>query len=342
VLGVGVEVKAPPATRGLAGSREVILGELEKIALASDQLVSDHVRPAIKTLQRRIADTTTVERNEWFGTPPADPQVSIVVPVETRGDTLQKQLINFGRDPEIAQTELIYVVGSSKLSRRLITQAEELCWLYGIPFRLVSLSQMDRATNKMNLGASLATAPNLVFMSPDVFADSPGWLGRMLAFKGEHADIGAIGPKLIYEDGSIQHGGLYFDRASRQELGSLERTDRPLWELRYRFKGLAEGFGEATQASPVAAISSAAMLIERDLFESVGGFQNIFVESDYEAADLCLRLAQTGRTNWYVPDASLRYLEGRSEPEVAVPHSRYDVMLHTQLWGERMSSNIAI
>jgi hypothetical protein len=338
VLGVGVEVKAPPAARGLAGSRELVLGELEKIGIASDQLVADHVRPAIKALQRRIADTTTVERDEWFGTPPVDPQVSIAIPVETRGDTLEKHLIHFGRDPEMAQAELIYLIGSAKISRHLITKAEELQWLYGVPFRLVSLSQMDRPTNKMNIGASLATAPNLLFMSPDVFADSPGWLGRMLAFKADRPDAGAIGPKLVYEDGSIQHAGVYFDRVSRQELRSLEPPDRTVWELRYRLKGLPASFAAAGEPSPVPAISSAAMLIERDLFDSVGRFQNVFVESDYEAADLCLRLADGGRTNWYLPDASLRYLEGRSDAEVPVPPSRYDAMLHSQLWGERMAT----
>ena len=82
----------------------------------------------------------------------------------------------------------------------------------------------------------------------------------------------------------------------------------------------------------MAAVSNAALLIERDQFEQVGGFGNMFLGSDYEAADLCLRLGEAGRTNWYVPDAKLRYLEGISGPEVSVRRSRYDVMLHSQRW----------
>jgi O-antigen biosynthesis protein len=338
VLGAGVEVKGPSVGRGLAGCREAILRDLDNLGQASDRLVADHVQPAITCLQRRIADTTTVERDEWYGTPPVDPDVSIVVPLGNRGDALEKQLIQFRRDPEIAQAEIIYLVGSAHISQDLISKAAELEWLYGVSFRLVSLSQKDRATAKMNVGASLASSPNLLFMSPDVFADSPGWLGTLLAFRADRTDVGAVGPKLMYEDGSVQHAGLHFDRVSREELRSLEPPERSLWELRYRFKGMPEEFEGVSEACPVPAVSNAALLIEREAFEEVGGFENKFIDSDYEAADLCLRLGEAGRTNWYLPDAKLHCLEGRSRSEVSVRPSHYDVILHSQLWGERMES----
>jgi hypothetical protein len=337
-LGAGVEVNGPPVNRGLAGSRNAILRDLDNLGQACDQLVADHVRPAITCLQRRIADTTRVERDEWYGTPPVEPDVSIVIPLGSREDALEKQLIRFGRDSEIALVEIIYLVGSVHISRDLISKAAELEWLYGVPFRLVSLSQKDRATAKMNVGASLATSPNLLFMSPDVLPNSPGWLGTMLAFQADRADVGAVGPKLMYEDGSVQHAGVYFDRVSRQELSSLESPERGLWELRYRFKGMPEAFEAVSEACPVPAVSSAALLIERDQFEQAGGFQNMFLDSDYEAADLCLRLGEAGRTNWYLPDAKLHHLEGRSKSEVSVSPSCYDVMVHSQLWGERIES----
>jgi hypothetical protein len=334
VLGAGVEVKGPPVSRGLAGAREAILRDLDNTERAAD-LVADHVHPAISCLQRRIAETTQVERDDCYGTPPVDPDVSIVIPLGSREDVLEKQLLQFGLDPEIARAEIIYLVGSPHISRNLIAKAAELEWLYGVPFRLVSLSQKDLATAKMNLGASLATSPNLLFMSPDVFADAPGWLGALLTFQADNSDVGAVGPKLVYEDNSIHNAGVYFDRVSRQELRSLEPPELDLWELRYRFKGLPDAFAPGSEACPVAAVSSAALLIERGLFEQVGGFGNMFVGSDYEAADLCLRLREGGRVNWHLPDAKLRYLEGLSTPEVSVRRSRYDVMLHSQRWGRR-------
>jgi GT2 family glycosyltransferase len=336
VLGVGVEVRGPTVSRELRGCREAILRDLDTLEQASDQLIAEHVRPAITCLQRRIADTTTVLRDECYGTPPVNPDVSIVIPLGNREDALEKQLIQFRLDPEIAQAEIIYMVGSTHISRSLISKAAELEWLYGVPFRLVSLSQKNSVAAKMNIGASLATSPNLLFMSPDVFADSPGWLGTLLAFQADTTGVGAVGPKLMYEDGSVQHSGVYFDRVSRQELGSLEPPERGLWELRYRFKGMPEGFKAVSEACPVAAVSSAALLTERHQFEQAGGFQNIFLDSDYEAADLCLRLGEAGRTNWYLPDAKLHYLEGRSKSEARTSH--YDVMLHSQLWGDRIES----
>ena len=110
-------------------------------------------------------------------------------------------------------------------------------------------------------------APNLLFMSPDVIADSPGWLGTLLAFKADMPDAGAVGPKLLYEDGSVQHAGVYFDRVSPQELrfrsarsmtcGSFASASRecprgsPAWRSVPRGRGVERG--AAGRARPVRA-----------------------------------------------------------------------------------------
>ena len=59
----------------------------------------------------------------------------------------------------------------------------------------------------VNSGAREARAPFLLFLNDDVEALGPDWLGRMLAFAAA-PDVGAVGAKLLYPDGRLQHGGV--------------------------------------------------------------------------------------------------------------------------------------
>ena len=337
VLGAGVEIDAPAVSRGLMGARDSIVRDFGAVEQCRQELIADHMRPALETLQRRIEQTATVERVEQFGTPPSDPDVSIVVPIYRPADALEQQLAHFGRDPEVAAADVVYVVDSQDVAKGLITKAAELQWLYGVPFRLVVLDERGGRIAKMCAGASLALAPDLVFLGPDVIPDAPGWLGAMLDFKAEQEGAGAVGPMLLYEDGSVQHAGITFDHASPQEVHLLERPDQQLWEPRYAFKGLPQTFPGVAEPRPVPALSSACLLVDRELFKSVGALRKLFLEEDFEAVDLCMRLSDAGYTNWYFPAARLRHLEGRSSPGVSLAATQYDVMLHSQLWGERMA-----
>ena len=337
-LGSGVEIEAPAVCRSLMGARDSIVRDFGAVEQGRERLIADHMRPALDCLQRRIAETASVERVEQFGTPPAKPEASIVVPVHRSPDALEQQLAHFGRDPEIAAADLIYVIDSPSIATWLIPKAAELQWLYDIPFRLVVLDERGGRIAKMCAGASVASAPNLVFMGPDVIPDDPGWLGAMLAFKASKEDVGAVGAMLLHEDGSVQHAGIGFDHVSPQELRVLERPDQQLWEPRYALKGLPQTFAAVGEARPVPAVSSACLLVEREAFLRVGALRKLFLEEDFEAVDLCMRLDEAGLTNWYCPAAKLHHLEGRSSPAVSLAATQYDVMLHSQLWGERMAA----
>ncbi len=63
------------------------------------------------------------------------------------------------------------------------------------------------------------------------------------------------------------------------------------------------------------------------------------MQGDYEDSDLCLRLA-AGRGNWYMPEVELYHLEGQSCPGPCAPANRYNMWLHTHLWGEQIAGLI--
>jgi GT2 family glycosyltransferase len=137
--------------------------------------------------------------------------------------------------------------------------------------------------------------------------------------------IGALGVKLLYEDETLQHAGMYFRR---------ERAES-VWHNEHYFKGLQRRFPAANVARPVPAVTGACLMIARTRFEQHGGFAGIYIRGDYEDSDLCLKLSSAGCENWYLPDVELYHLEGQSYGWRTRPGpSRYNAWKHTQLWND--------
>ena len=94
---------------------------------------------------------------------------------------------------------------------------------------------------------------------------------------------------------------------------------------------------EANVARQVPAITGACLMIDKALYDRVGGLSASYVQGDYEDSDLCLRLAEIGRKSWYLPTVALYHLEGQSYPSSERELiSEFNKWLHTQRWQERL------
>jgi GT2 family glycosyltransferase len=327
--GLQIEIQCPAAVRDPQQARSAILGELGARGSIGGDLAATHGRDALTRLQRRIVTESTIESIDAYGEPPADPEVSVVVPLYKRLDFLEHQLLQFSRDPDFAAVELIYVLDSTDQADELAKQAGELFALYGQSFQVVNLSSGAGFAGANGHGIEASRGRRLLLLNSDVIPDRPGWIGAMSEFYDETEGIGALGPKLLYEDDSLQHAGLYFHRAPGAEL----------WENAHCFKGLHRSFPAANVARPVPAVTAACMLIDRDLYDEVGGLPLHYVQGDYEDSELCLKLAAAGRENWYLPEVELYHLEGQSyAPGVRRVPSEYNMWLHSELWGARIEA----
>lgn len=330
--GLALEVECPAVSRDPATVRAAILGEIGARGQVGGTLALDHGRHALTGLQERIVAESKLDSVESFGEIPRNPSVSIVVPLYKRLDFLEHQMLQFSLDPEFAEVDLIYVLDSPEQSEELSRQARELFALYGLPFRIVHLSAGAGYAGANEHGIGVARTQRLLLLNSDVIPDRPGWLGRMGGFYEETEGIGALGAKLLYEDDSLQHAGLYFHRQAGTEL----------WENAHCFKGLNRRFAPANVARSVPAVTAACMLIDRDLYEEVGGLPLHYVQGDYEDSELCLNLAAAGRQNWYLPEVELYHLEGQSYvPGVRRIPSEYNRWLHSTLHGEQIESLMA-
>jgi GT2 family glycosyltransferase len=326
--GVGIEAGSPAAAIDPLAVRDTILGELVRERRVDTPLM-DQLVPAVVRLQDTLAERVEVEEVDEFGAVPSAADVSVVIPLYRRVDLMEHQLAQFANDPELAAAELIFVLDSPELAPELLPRAAELYELYRVPFRLATLSRNGGFAVASNKGAALAGGRMLALLDSDVLPSGPGWLGRLVEAYDSLPEAGAVGPKLLYDDGSIQHGGLEFRR--HPASGG--------WELAHAYKGLHRDFGPANRRRAVPALSGACLLTERELYGELGGFSADYVKGGYEDADLCMRIQERGLETWFVPEVELYHLEGRSYvPSESDLSNRFNAWLHDQRWRQRVEA----
>jgi GT2 family glycosyltransferase len=325
-IGIATEVEAPEVMLDPVAGRATIVSELAR-QRAPDTPLMDHVVPAVTRLQERLAGMVEVERVEQFGDAPADPDVSIVVPLYQRIDLLQHQLACFADDRNLCDADLIYLLDSPELSEKLFALAADLHEIYRVPFRIAEASRNGGFSVANNLGASLARGRLLLLLNSDVLPAEEGWLRPLADFHDANPTVGAVAPKLLFDDGTLQHAGLYWRRPAPYAA----------WENAHYFKGIHRDLPAANVARPVPAVTAACLLTSSDLYRELGGLRSIYIQGDYEDSDLCLRLRKAGYETWYLPEVELYHLEGRSyDTSARQTNARYNSWLHTRLWGEQI------
>ena len=325
--GVTGETDGPPVLQRPRAVRDSIIADLAHEHFAKHELLLRHISPAIERLQRRLQESLRVDAVVEYGVAPRAPDISIVVPLYGRIDLLEVQLATLADDPDIARCELVYVLDSPDLEPGLRQLAPQLVPIYRVPFRVVFLDRNIGFAGANNAGASVAKGRLLVLLNSDVVPTAPGWLAQLQAFYDGTPDIGALGPKLLFEDDSLQHAGMHF----------VQPAGSPVWQNAHYYKGLHRTLPAANVPRCVPAVTAACLMIDRALYTACGGLSGSYVKGDYEDSDLCLRLLAAGRENWYLPSVELYHLEGQSyDAGTRAVHSRYNAWLHTQRWRDQI------
>jgi len=96
-------------------------------------------------------------------------------------------------------------------------------------------------------------------VNSDVIPVAAGWLSPLCAALAVDG-VGAVGPKLLFDDGSLQHAGMYFARGARGQ-----------W-LNHHFHRACARLSRGCLARSVPAVTGACVLMRRPVFEAVGGF----------------------------------------------------------------------
>jgi O-antigen biosynthesis protein len=285
-----------------AGSTAMAIGAKPYAMEAGRRAVADHLqRLEISATVLPAPDAPAWNRIRYTIPKPA-PLVSIIIPTRNRCDLL-KTCIDSIRRANYKNFEILVIDNGSdqpndlvyldSLMRENIAKVLRL----DIPFNYARLN---------NLGVQHTSGKILLFMNNDIEAIDTEWLGEIVS-NTLRKEIGIVGARLWYPDFTLQHGGVIIG------MGGLAG---------HAFYGLPQGsagyFGRAILQQNFSAVTGACMAFRREVFEQVGGFDEIFVVSMNDV-DICLRVLQLGLKITWTPFAALIHHESASRGQDDTP-----------------------
>jgi GT2 family glycosyltransferase len=163
------------------------------------------------------------------------------------------------------------------------------------PFLCVRNATNAGFARACNQGAATAQGTWLIFLNNDTVAQ-PGWLTALAAAIASVGAPAIVGAKLLFPDDTIQHAGL-----------GLNARSEPV-HLHY-----GEPVAEAAICSrPVPAVTGACLMVARERFLGMGGFDEGY-RNGYEDLDFCCRVRATGGTIWLAAESVLYHFESASD-----------------------------
>lgn len=222
--------------------------------------------------------------------------VSIIIPTKEKVELLRPCLSSLLRLTTYKNFEVILVDNGSQKPNTL-AYYEEL--RHDARVRILDYPHPFNYSAANNFGATHATGEILLFLNNDIEILDPDWLEDLVRWS-ERPDIGAVGAKLLYPDGHIQHAGVI--------IGMEGHASHVFWGVREQYNGV---FGSTEWYRDYSAVTGACLMMRRTLFEEIGRFDENY-ELAFSDIEICLRAVEAGYRNVYTPFARLRHHEGGS------------------------------
>ncbi len=231
------------------------------------------------------------------------PEVSVVTPLYGRWEWTERALRSLH-----ANTEPVYeVIAVDNASPdETVSRLESMT----SNVRVIKIRRNVGFGIACNLGEASARAPLVLFLNSDALVQD-GWL-RPLIEAVRRPGVGAAGPRYLHLDGTIQ------------EAGALLYRDA----LTVPYGPTDEAQDDVDRPRTVDYLSAACLMVHRQAFAEVGGFDPSYAPAYYEDVDLCLALADCGHRTVYEPRSRVVHAFGwadvpRDEQLLARNHATF-------------------
>ncbi len=282
--------QASPAMHALSGPderAEPFEPEMEAVqnappAASPDRFSLDRIPP----LRGDYAATL-----EWYD--PEAPEVSIVVLNWNRGDMTLLCLQHLWQRTTGHRYEIIIVDNGSR------DEEIELLRANATLARVIPLGANRYFGEANNIGVEAARGRYICLLNNDAFVHE-GWLAPMVRFLEDDPLAGAVGPRFLYPGGKLQEAGAIINPdGSTLQLGKGAAPNDPVYN----------------SARQVDYVSAACVLLRRDEFLRVLGFDLTWDPAYYEDVDLCLKLRLIGLRTFYCPQSSVTHIENATSAD---------------------------
>ncbi len=216
-----------------------------------------------------------------------DPEVSVIIPIRDQLHFTSNCLASLAAARTRVSFEVIVIDdGSSDGSLHWLKRCEGV--------RAVRNHRNLGFIRACNRGASLASGRWLVLLNNDTQV-TDGWLDALIRTFETQRDVGIVGGRLVFGDGSLQEaGGIVFRDGTAWNFGRGENPARPEFNI----------------VSEADYVSGACLAIERELYSDLGGLDIHYAPAYYEDTDLCFKVRDRGLKVYCQPAATIFHFEG--------------------------------
>jgi GT2 family glycosyltransferase len=267
---------------------------LERCVVAARRAIRGHFERTGRVARVEAAPKAPTFTRVVYPVPAHRPLVSVIVPIRDRADLLRRCADGILTRTDYEPLELIIVDNES---REFETQ-ELLSRLAEDPrVRIVRHAGVFNYAAINNRAVECAQGEVVVLLNNDVDVISSGWLDEMVS-QALRPEVGAVGAKLLYPDGRVQHAGVL--------LGVGHGAG-------HFFHGAAGGdlgyFSFLVLTRQVSAVTAACMAVRRSIYLDVGGLDEVNLPVAFNDVDFCLRIGERGYTVVWTPHAELHHFE---------------------------------
>jgi len=236
--------------------------------------------------------------------------VEIIIPIKDQVNLLKKCIESINENTSWEDVRITIVDHESE-------EKETLDYLAGIHAQTKFKTKIIGYKGEYNFAAinnkaaKESSADYFLFMNNDTQVISSGWVAGLLAW-AQLENIGCVGPKLLYPDRSIQHAGVVLGVGGVANHAYYRMPDKTDFY-----------FNHLHSTRNYLAMTAACVLISKEKFNEVGGFNEDLPES-YNDVDLCLKLYEKGYRHVYVPFIEVIHFESKSrDPRVRPQEDEY-------------------
>ena len=228
--------------------------------------------------------------------PDEGPSVTIIIPTKNQASLLRRCIESL-EWTTYRNYEVVIIDNESD-------DHETLAYLKSLRHRVLRIPNPDGRFNFAAINNQAVRdihSDYLLFLNNDTEIKSAAWLSQMMGY-GQIEGVGAVGAKLVFPDGRIQHAGIIH--------GLHHGLAGPAFKLA---PASGHGYlGYLSVARNYSAVTAACLLTPRKLFLDLGGFNETDFAVAYNDVDYCYRLVDRRYRCVYCPEAELIHYEGYS------------------------------